>query len=181
MAGLARGRRLQVPAEGTRPTSERAREALFNTLRSELDLVGASVLDLYAGSGAIGLEALSRGAGPVVLVESNPQASAAIAANISAVGLPGARLHRADVATFLAGQVPTVPFDLIFADPPYALEAVILGAVLHAACQRPWLAVGGIVVLERTAREPEPPWPDLITPLQSRRYGAAMLWYGRRN
>jgi 16S rRNA (guanine966-N2)-methyltransferase len=177
VAGAARGRRLQVPERGTRPTSERAREALFNTLRAHLDLDGAAVLDLFAGSGAIGLEALSRGAGRVVLVESDRTAAAVIERNIATVALPGAVLHRRPVTAVLAGAGE--PFDLVFADPPYELAEDDLAAVLELLGAGGWLAEEAVVVVERSARGPEPAWPKGIALVTQRRYGDGVLWYGR--
>ena len=123
IAGAARGRRLTAPAgTRTRPTSDRAREGLFSTVTAvHGPLTGARVLDLYAGSGAAGLEALSRGAARALLVESDPVAARVIRANIAAVGLPGARLVTGRVAAVLAGRPGPGPgFDVVVADPPYA-------------------------------------------------------------
>src|SRR3954452_17871775 len=122
VAGSHGGRRLVTPpGAGTRPTSELVREALFSSLEVLTDIHGARFADLYAGSGAVGLEAASRGAAAVLLVESGPPAVRALRANIEALGLgQRCRLATAKVATVLAG--PAVePFDVVFADPPYAL------------------------------------------------------------
>ena len=131
VAGAAKGRQLTVPARGTRPTSDRAREGLFNTLAGLIDLGGARVLDLYAGSGAVGLEALSRGAAHVTFVESDRTAAAAVQRNVEAVGLVGASVVRGAVESFLAGR-PDVSFHFAFVDPPYALDEPSLAAVLAA-------------------------------------------------
>ncbi|HET6210735.1 MAG TPA: 16S rRNA (guanine(966)-N(2))-methyltransferase RsmD [Jatrophihabitans sp.] len=179
VAGQARGRRLAVPPRGTRPTSDRAREGLFNTLSVELELSGARVLDLFAGSGAVGLEALSRGAAAVVLVESDRQACAVIEVNIAALGLPGATVRRCEVAGYLDSGADG-PFDLVFADPPYALAAEQVARLLDALAGERWLRPGAMLVLERSARDPEPNWPATITALKHRRYGEGCLWYGRR-
>jgi 16S rRNA (guanine966-N2)-methyltransferase len=179
VAGLAKGRRLAVPAEGTRPTSDRAREGMFNALAAGFDLDGAHVLDLYAGSGAIGLEALSRGATSSVFVESDRRAAATLRANIEAVGLPGARVEARPVATVLAAAAPRA-FDLVFADPPYATDDAVLAGVLLAVVDNGWLAEDGLLVVERSSRGAEPTWPAGVTPLRHRRYGEGVLWYGRR-
>ena len=176
VAGIARGRRLEVPPAGTRPTSDRAREAMFNSLRSLLDLDGAHVLDLYAGSGAVGLEALSRGAAAVSLVEADRVACAVLRRNIEALALPGARLVARPVAAFLAGEPQQYQF--VFADPPYALGDPELAAMLSRLIAG-WLAPDAVVVVERDARGAEPDWPDGVTPVMNRRYGAGVLWYGR--
>lgn len=169
-----------MPPRGTRPTSDRAREGLFNTLASEMDLAGSRVLDLYAGSGAVGLEALSRGAASAVFVESDRSAAAVIAENVRKLGLPGAVIHRCSVETYLAATGVDLPFDLVFADPPYALETGAVTALLGRLAEEQWMRPGGIVVLERSRRHPEPSWPNEINPMKQRRYGEGCLWYGRR-
>jgi 16S rRNA (guanine966-N2)-methyltransferase len=180
VAGLAKGRRLVAPASGTRPTSDRAREALFNSLAATLRLDGARVLDLYAGTGAVGLEALSRGAAEAVFVETRRAALDALRRNIEAVGLPGATVVARPVGTFLAAE-PEQPFDLVFADPPYELDNVALDGVLRTLAQRGWLGADGYLVVERAARSGPPPMPEaFITTERERRYGDAVLWYGRR-
>jgi 16S rRNA (guanine966-N2)-methyltransferase len=179
VAGAARGRRLEVPAAGTRPTSDRAREGLFNTLAGLLEFDGLVVLDLYAGSGAVGLEALSRGAAHVRLVESDRGAAATIAKNIAALGLSGAALTPSSVESFLAGDRAQI-FGLVFADPPYALAELDVASLLATIADRDVLEPGGIVVLERSVRSPEPRWPNVIEPLKQKRYGEGVLWYGRR-
>lgn len=181
IAGAARGRRLQVPAGlGTRPTAGRAREGLFSSLLSLLDLDGARVLDLYAGSGALGLEALSRGCGTVTLVEDDPAALRALRDNVDKVALPGAHVVEGKVEAFLAGQGLTVApeprYRLALLDPPYEHDVV---PVLQAL--RPWLPTDAVVAVERSSRDPELAWPDGYEGLRSRKYGAATLWYGSRS
>jgi 16S rRNA (guanine966-N2)-methyltransferase len=172
IAGTHRGRRLQVPpGTGTRPTSDRAREGLFSSLLSLLDLEGAQVLDLYAGSGALGLEAVSRGAAAATLVEHDPVALRVLRQNVEDLGLP-ATVVDADVTRFLSR--PPTPYGLVLADPPYA-EETDLTAVL------PWVEDGGIVVLERASRGGAPEPPEGLVEERSRRYGEATLWYFRRS
>ena len=180
VGGLARGRRLAVPPRGTRPTSDRAREALFNTLGAELDLAGARVLDLFAGSGAVGLEALSRGAAAVVFVESDRRAAAVLADNVRAVGLPGGTVRRLAVESYLLADGADEPFDLVFADPPYACPAGSVSGVLRLLIDHAWLRPDAVLVLERSARDPDLDWPCEIKPIKHRRYGEGCLWYGRR-
>ncbi|MGI8760491.1 MAG: 16S rRNA (guanine(966)-N(2))-methyltransferase RsmD [Jatrophihabitantaceae bacterium] len=180
VSGAAKGRRLAVPARGTRPTSDRAREALFNSLAGLIELDGAHVLDLFAGSGAIGLEALSRGAAAVCFVESDRSACEVLRRNIETVGLDGAELHRRPAAVYLVGAGVDVPFDLVFADPPYAFTEEHLAALLTSLAGGSWLADGAVVVLERAARGPEPRWPPELEAVKHKRYGEGMLWYGRR-
>lgn len=179
VAGRARGRRLQVPpGTGTRPTSDRVREALFSSLDATLgNFQGIRVLDLYAGSGGLGLEALSRGAAHVLLVESNAAAVRAIQANVTQVGLPGAEILRLPVERALA-SAPDVPYHLVLADPPYALDARRLTGVLQALA-RGWLAAAARVVVERDVRGEPLIWPEGLVAERQRRYGETMLWYGR--
>jgi 16S rRNA (guanine966-N2)-methyltransferase len=179
VGGLAKGRRLSVPQRGTRPTSDRAREALFNTLRAHVEVQGARVLDLFAGSGAVGLEALSRGAAASVFVESDRAAVDAVRRNIAAVSLPGAVLHRRTAESFLADGSPEAAFDLVFADPPYAYPDERLADLLTALTDGNWLADSAVVVVERAARAAEPVWPGGIELVTHRRYGEGALWYGR--
>ena len=189
IAGQAGGRRLAVPpGTTTRPTSDRAREGLFASLLSELGTFdGARVLDLYAGSGAIGLEALSRGAGRVLLVESDARAAAVIKANVKAVDLPGATVAVDRVERLLArppaGRQDQDQdrdqdrFDLVIADPPYALADDAVTRVL-TLLQGGWLADGALVVIERATRSGPVDWTPGFLPGKSRRYGEATFWYG---
>jgi 16S rRNA (guanine966-N2)-methyltransferase len=178
IAGAAGGRRLKVPPSGVRPTGDRAREGLFNSLGTLLDLDGAVVLDLYAGSGALGLEALSRGAAEVVFVESAPRVLPVLKANLAAVGLPGGRVLAGSVPTVVAGAAPA-RFDLVLADPPYATPLSEVLGVLDALAAGGWLAPGAVVVVERSAREEPWEWPTPFEGLRDRRYGEALLRYGR--
>jgi len=179
VAGAARGRRIAVPAgQGTRPTSDRVREALFSALESQLGaFAGLRVLDLYAGSGALGLEALSRGASHVLLVESDQRAVLTIRSNLAAVGLPGGQVVATSVERALAAP-PVEPYDLVLADPPYALSTNELGPVL-ARLTSGWLRPAALVVVERSVRATPVDWPEGLAGLRERRYGDTMLWYGR--
>jgi 16S rRNA (guanine966-N2)-methyltransferase len=190
IAGAARGRRLSVPPGGrTRPTSDRAREGLFSTLESlGGTLAGRRVLDLYAGSGAVGLEALSRGARHVLLVESDARAARTVRANMEALGLPGAEVRAMPVerlaAERSAGAHPSDgaaadAYDVVFADPPYDLADDRLRGVVQALAAGGWLAPAALVAVERATRGGEWRWPEGIEALRSRRYGEATLWYGR--
>ena len=198
IAGEAGGRRLAVPdGRDTRPTSDRAREGLFSTIVSMLgSLAGTRVLDLYAGSGAVGLEALSRGAGHVLLVEHGARATRVIRENIEAIGLPGAVLAADRVERVLArgpasagGQDSPASaggqdspaggrYDVVFADPPYALADTAVSQVLSLLAGQGWLASGALVIVERATRSGPLNWPDGFVPDRSRRYGEATFWYG---
>ncbi|GAB2669957.1 RsmD family RNA methyltransferase [Gordonia jinhuaensis] len=200
IAGSAKGRTLSVPPRGTRPTSDRVREAVFSMVDARRDLEGLFVLDLYAGSGALGLEALSRGATHATLVDSDRAAVATIARNASALALPGARTQRSGVRDFLAqrsgvrdflaqrsgvqrsgvrdypslgpdgsgpgglrsgGEPGSAPrFDVVFVDPPYALDTDEVEADLVALVTGGWLADDAFVILERASRSDAPRWPN---------------------
>lgn len=188
VAGAAGGRRLVVPAGGdTRPTSDRAREGLFSTLGALLGtLAGVRVLDLYAGSGALGLEALSRGAATATFVESEPKALRALRANVAALGLPGATVVAERVERWIVrvrgGAAQIDRYNVVLADPPYRLAADRLADVLTGLVDAGLLDGGGrpvTVAVERPSRDPATPWPPGWVPLQTRRYGEATLWYGR--
>jgi len=180
IAGEAGGRRLAVPdGRDTRPTSDRAREGLFGTISSIVgSLAGARVLDLYAGSGAVGLEALSRGAKHVLLVEHGARASRVIRENIEAIGLPGAVLAADKVERVLARGPEGDPYDVVFADPPYALADAAVSRVLSTLAGPGWLAPGALVIVERATRSGPLSWPDGFVPDRARRYGEATFWYG---
>jgi 16S rRNA (guanine966-N2)-methyltransferase len=179
VGGVAGGRTLAVPSARTRPTSDRAREGLFSTLAALAgSLEGRRFLDLYAGSGAVGLEALSRGAGSVTLVESDPRAAAVIRANIAAVGLPGATLVQDRVERFVAGAAPSATYDIAFLDPPYATSSAQVADVIRELLAA-FLTVDALLVVERGTRDPTWAWPPGSGRLRERRYGEGTLWYGR--
>lgn len=200
VGGFARGRSLTVPGTGVRPTSDRAREAIFSSLESlRGSFQGASVLDLYAGSGALGLEALSRGAAHIDLVESDPAAARVIEANHRALrGRSGGTttpagsvaVHAVPVERWSVGRRP-VPiqrgstassgvgtYDVVFCDPPYALSPEAVSAVLEALLVGRFLAPEALVVVERSRRDPEWVWPAGFVALRDRAYGEARLWVG---
>lgn len=182
IAGVAGGRRLSVPpGNGTRPTSDRAREGLFASVVSELGgLDGLHVMDLYAGSGALGLEALSRGAARVLLVESDARAAAVIKANVKAIGLTGATVAVDRVERLIARPRDERErgYDLVVADPPYAVTDEAVRAVLETLSSGGWLAEGALVVVERATRSGSFGWPPGYAEGKSRRYGEATFWYG---
>jgi 16S rRNA (guanine966-N2)-methyltransferase len=181
IAGAARGRRLAVPAGRlTRPTSDRAREGLFSTLAAlHGPLDGAGLLDLYAGSGAVGLEALSRGARRVLFVEADARAARVIRGNIAAIGLAGAELVTDRVERLLSrGPAGPDRYDLAVADPPYAFTDEEVSGVLAVLAAGGWLAPEAVVAVERATRSGPVSWPAGYTPDRSRRYGDTTFWYG---
>ena len=187
IAGVHGGRKLSAPVGAqTRPTSDRVREAFFSTLDSMTDLSGARFVDLFAGSGAVGLEALSRGAATTLLVESDSKAAKTIRDNIVALRVgPVARLLTARVEQVLAAEPEGGPYDVVFADPPYALGDQEVTDLQRALVDHGWLAPGAVVVLERSTRTAVRgtplTWVDGITADRSKRYGETTLWYGRRS
>lgn len=171
---MAGGRRIAVPPRGTRPTTDRVRESLFNVLAARLELTGCAVLDLYAGSGALGLEALSRGAASALFVESDSRAAAVLAGNIATVGLPGAVVRRGAVAAVLAAGAES-PVDVVLADPPYEMAAAEVDALPALLAAGGWVAPGAVAVIERPAASHPVRWPDGWTAWPSRRYGDTRL------
>lgn len=173
VAGRLGGRQLRaVPGSATRPTSDRVREALFAILGDRVD--GARVLDLFAGTGALAIEALSRGAARAVLVEQAAPAVAVIRANLEALGLTGSALVRRTRAETYLRTRRDGPFDLVFLDPPYA-AGVGLVAGLLARLAGGALAPGAVVVVESAARAEAPVWPLELLPESPRRYGDTAL------
>jgi 16S rRNA (guanine966-N2)-methyltransferase len=162
---------------GTRPTTDRVRESLFNVLAAHVDFADMAVLDLYAGSGALGLEALSRGAASATFVESDRRAASVIADNVKALGATGAVVRDVPVVTLLTGRPPR-PFDLVFADPPYELAATDVQAVLGALAAAEWVGDGTVAVVERATAGPELVWPGRWSAWQTRRYGDTRLEFG---
>jgi 16S rRNA (guanine966-N2)-methyltransferase len=174
IAGAAGGRRIMVPPKGTRPTSDRVREALFSALDADPGLDGAAVLDLCAGSGALGLEALSRGAVHALFVESDRRAAHVLRRNAAALGFGGAEVRVAPAATVLAAPADRA-YDVVLADPPYDVPAVEVAGWLAAAAVHGWLADGAVVVVERAGRDGAFPWPPGLRAGKQRRYGDTTL------
>ena len=176
IAGAAKARRLASPPGGrVRPTTDRVKESLFASLQGVV--VGAHVLDLYAGSGALGLEALSRGAATATFVERDRSALEVLRRNLAAVALPGGQVVGRPVAAALAAGLPDTPYQLVLVDPPYDTPEQELSSVLGALLVH--LDPGAVVVLERSARAPEPPWPPPLRPERARRYGETALHRAR--
>jgi 16S rRNA (guanine966-N2)-methyltransferase len=178
IAGTAGGRRLAVPPSGTRPTSDRVREALFSALAASPGLAGAAVLDLCAGSGALGLEALSRGAGHALFVESDRRAAGVLRRNVVDLGLPGAVVRVAAAAAVLSGPADRA-YDLVLVDPPYTVPDPEVAGWLAAAHVHGWLADDAVVVVERARSGVPFPWPSPLRAVRERRYGDTVLHTAR--
>ena len=178
IGGAAGGRRINTPrGAATRPTSDRVREALFSAVESWCgSLQGLRFLDLYAGSGAVGLEAWSRGAGIVTLVEADRRTAGLIRTNARSLGFDRADVVAASVTTTLA-RTPAAPYDVVYLDPPYPLDEASLGHDLLLLRTQEWLVPGAMVVVERSSRSPEPGWPTGVVGERSKRYGETTLWY----
>ncbi len=178
VAGSAGGRRIAVPPRGTRPTSERVREAIFSRLEHLGVVDGAHVLDLYAGSGALGLEASSRGAARVTLVEAVRSAADVARRNVADLRLADVVVVPTKVERFLAAAPPR-PYDLVLCDPPYGLANADLAAVLAALAAPGWLAPGAEVVVERAGRDAAPVWPAGWLDEGRKDYGETAVFFAR--
>jgi len=186
IAGSLKGRRLLVPDEGVRPTSDKVREAIFSSLQSRFDFEGARVLDLFAGTGALGIEALSRGARFAALVESNPATARTLKKNIESLSLTnktqvvvrkvGSYLNDALAAD--RAKADSSSFDLVFLDPPYDLEGAEVDQALGDLANSGLLAPGAMVVIERPTKSTSPTWPEAIDEQLRRTYGDTTVWYG---
>lgn len=183
VSGFARSLTLQVPPRGTRPTSDRVREAVFSALEARDAVMGAHVLDLYAGTGALGLEAASRGASSVTLVEAQRDAAAVCSRNGAAVQAMAPAGTKPTIRV-LTDRVDNVlrhrgePVDLVFVDPPYALSNDELHAVLDALTE--YINEDAIVCVERSARDAMPHLPEDMTMTWSRSYGDTIVFFLER-
>lgn len=186
ISGSAKGRRIATPPHtSTRPTTDRVREALFSALDSwfhsedhEQPLQGCSLLDLYAGSGAIGLEAASRGAHPVQLVESNRKTADLIRANARMTGLPvTVRAGKVEQVLRSGRETGVAPFDVGWLDPPYDLADAALQEVIAALTTESWIVPAGLVIVERSSRSADPAWPRSVERSWTRRYGETTLHF----
>ncbi len=174
ISGTVGGRRLLVPKHGTRPTADRVRESMFSSLDHRLgSWDGLRVLDLFAGSGALGLEALSRGAAHATLVDSGREAVRACRENIARTGL-SAQVVSSEVARFVTRPGES-PFDVVFADPPYDLSAATLAKLLADLAANNWLANDALLILERDAADSHIAWPRGFDQVAERRLGDTML------
>lgn len=181
IAGEAGGRRLAVPpGDRVRPTSDRVKESLFSALGPDR-VVGARVLDLFAGSGALALEALSRGAAAALLVERDSAAARAIRTNVETLGFADRAVLRAAPAnTVLSGSPPAEPFDLVLLDPPYDMPAAELEAIIERLGTGPWLSADATMVVERSADSPPLCWPAGWGSTWERCYGDTLVLFAQR-
>jgi 16S rRNA (guanine966-N2)-methyltransferase len=180
VAGAAGGTPLvSVPGSLTRPTTDRVKEALFSRLDAFDVLAGARVLDLYAGSGSLGVESASRGAAAVDLVEADARASGVCQRNADLInGVLGRKtvtVHRSRVESFLERTTDETHWDVAFLDPPYPLDEPALAAVLEKLSGH--LEAGAVVVVERSARSREPSWPEALERFAEKKYGETRLWF----
>ena len=188
ISGAAGGVRLaSVPGDNTRPTTDRVKESLFSKLESYDIIRGARVLDAFGGSGALGCEALSRGAASVTLLDTYPKAVAVIRKNVAAVekamGRAGAgsssaagsvaRVQQSQALTYVKSA--SGPWDLVFVDPPYAMPNEQVTELLEALT--PKLAEGAVVVVERSSRDAEPVWGEGLYCFSTRQHGETVLYY----
>ncbi|GAA3625958.1 16S rRNA (guanine(966)-N(2))-methyltransferase RsmD [Microlunatus ginsengisoli] len=188
IAGSRRGRRIAVPpGDATRPTTDRVREALFSAIAAwagtadagaEASLRGLAVADLFAGSGAVGLEAASRGADPVLLVESSARTGAVIARNVTELGLGGQVTARIERVERLVRTRPARTYDVVFVDPPYAFAEAALADILAGVVGSGWVAPDGLVVVERSRRDAGLSWPPGFEEGWRRDYGETTLIFG---
>jgi len=188
IAGTHKGRRLQTPpGDRTRPTTDRVREALFSVIaswagtagsRSEESLSGLAFLDLYAGSGAVGLEAASRGAAPVLMVESDRRTARIISDNARKLDL-GVQIRTGRVEDVIA-QPPPGPYDVIFADPPYELNSATLSRVLTTLLESGWINEDALVIVERSSRTEDLSWPEQPADAWTKAYGETTLHFWQR-
>jgi 16S rRNA (guanine966-N2)-methyltransferase len=178
ISGKYKGRSISVPATVTRPTSSRVREAVFSSLLSTVGSFEALVvLDLFAGSGALGLEALSRGAAVAYFVENDRFALGCIEENAKSLGEYHISVQKADVLGLVDSPANNTPADLVFIDPPYALpdEQVVL--LLESLAANRWLSDGAVVVVERSSKSAVD-WPQGYDPMVNKSYGDTAIWYG---
>ncbi|GAB3552119.1 16S rRNA (guanine966-N2)-methyltransferase [Actinopolyspora lacussalsi] len=179
VAGTAGGRRIEVPQRGTRPVTERVREALFSALEAMTELSGTRVLDLFAGSGGFGFEALSRGAEHATFVESDRRAAGVLRRNAETLGFRSIGIEQSPVRSVLT-RSPGEPYDLVFADPPFAMDSAELDECWQALVRNDWLNRDGLVIVERFWNSPAPVWPAGIEELRNKRYGDAAVYWAER-
>ena len=178
ISGKYKGRRLNVPATVTRPTSSRVREAVFSSvLHTVGSFEGLVILDLFAGSGALGLEALSRGGATAYFVDNDRGALACIADNARNLGESNISVQKADALELVESAMSNSPADLVFIDPPYVLSDDQVNRLLSSLAKNTWLANDALIVVERSSKS-EVVWPDGYVALADKTYGDTAIWYG---
>ena len=179
IAGLARGIRLEAAPSDTRPLSDRVKQALFASLESDGSL-SDGFLDLFAGTGAAGIEALSRGAEIAVFVEKSSRAAAVIDENLKRTRLTGGKVVRADVLRYLLGEPADTHFAAVFVDPPYDQPLVVPTLELLGDVERQWLAQDGVVVAKHFWRDDPPEQVGTLHRDRQKRFGETMLSFYTR-
>ena len=178
ISGKYKGRSINVPVTVTRPTSSRVREAIFSSvLHTVGSFEGLVVLDLFAGSGALGLEALSRGAAVANFVENDRNALACIEENAKTLGEQNISAQKVDVFVLVGSLAFSAPSDLVFIDPPYALPDGQVNELLAELAKNRWLADDALVVIERSSKSVVD-WPQAYEALANKTYGDTAIWYG---
>lgn len=179
ISGKWKSRMLRVPQAVTRPTASRVREAIFSTLSHELgSLSDLHVLDLYAGSGALGIESISRGALNAVFVDNDRTAISIINSNLGGLGHAHTQVVKSNVATYVGQPSGGTTFDLVFMDPPYSVVDAVVEDQVAALVAQGWLNDDAMVVIEREAKS-EIEWPQGFETQEPRIYGDTSIWYGR--
>ena len=179
IGGDLRGRSIKVPETQTRPTSNRVREAIFSSVEHAVSGLGdLRVLDLFAGSGAFGIESISRGAAEAVLIEKDLQAADTLHSNIASLGIKTARVLITDVFLRISEPTTAGKFDVVFIDPPYDLDDDQVNALLAHLPKNGWLADYGLLVVERGSKS-KVIWPESIEQLREKFYGDTTIWYGQ--
>lgn len=187
IAGELKGHRLAVPQDGVRPTSDRVREAIFNSLASKVDLAGKRVLDLYAGTGALAIESLSRGAEFALLVEADRKVATVTDQNLRKLHLDSrAEIEVVDASLWAKKsramtprrELLDTPFDVVFIDPPYETPSNELATLMIDLSESKWLASECLLIVERGSKSPDIDWPPGVTDTERRVYGDTTIWYG---
>ena len=179
IGGDFRGRSIKVPDAETRPTSSRVREAIFSSVEHAVSgLDDLRVLDLFSGSGAFGIEAISRGAAEAVLIEKDLRAADTLHSNVASFGIKNARVVIADAFTDVAQKSGRGTFDVVFIDPPYSFEDQDVNSLITNLVQNDWLNEYALIVVERGSQS-HVDWPDSVEELRKKVYGDTSIWYGQ--
>jgi 16S rRNA (guanine966-N2)-methyltransferase len=179
IGGDFRGRSIKVPDAETRPTSSRVREAIFSSVEHAVSgLDDLRVLDLFSGSGAFGIESISRGAAEAVLIEKDLRAADTLHTNVANFGIKNARVVIADAFTDVAQKSGRGTFDVVFIDPPYSFEDQDVDTLIANLVQNDWLNEYAVIVVERGSRS-QVQWPDSVEELRKKVYGDTSIWYGQ--